>query len=419
MIRSDVRDILEIDTESGLNNTNKSSTHNAIQQNYNSKRKKVKRLIEPLKRPQGVHREVWGLICKDDNTVIDQPSLIPTEQPKLYKHPKAKLRYGVRKWHWVAFENPARTDSAKFSHWRCVNDDPHKEYPFAKYNKQIQLHKYTDVEYNQHLADDNWSKEDTDYLFELCKRFDLRFFVIHDRWDNGSHKKRSLDELKDRYYKVNGIMQKLRGQMDESQIYVFDFEHEQKRRQQLEKLFNRSKEQIDEELYLIEELKKIEFRKKERERRQQDVGKLLTAVGDLENKNKPQSSPTSHANNSNKKLKQQLTNQFPINSNQRRISDSAPQISQNKHNKQSSQNSLNNSTDSAVGLVSPSNANESKSASTLSANANNPKKSLIFKAVVESAGIKFPDNKIAGVSLRSYKVNFLSFVVLSLVVRYK
>jgi hypothetical protein len=27
-----------------------------------------------------------------------------------------------------------------------------------------------------------------------------------------------------------------------------------------------------------------------------------------------------------------------------------------------------------------------------------------FKAVVESAGIKFPDNKTAGVSLRSYKV---------------
>jgi DNA methyltransferase 1-associated protein 1 len=408
MIRSDVRDILEIDTENELASTNKSCAQNSIQPGYNNKKKRIKRLIEPLKRPQGVHREVWGLICKDDNTMIDQPSLIPADQPKLYKHPKAKLRYGVRKWHWVAFDNPARTDSAKFSHWRCVNDDPHKEYPFAKYNKQIQLHKYTDAEYVQHLADDNWSKEDTDYLFDLCKRFDMRFFVIHDRWDVDSHKKRSLDELKDRYYKVNGIMQKLRGQMDESQIYVFDFEHEQKRRQQLEKLFNRTKEQIDEELYLIEELKKIEFRKKERERRQQDVSKLLTAVGDLDNKNKSQSPQTT--NNSNKKLKQQqqqqqLSNQMPANPNQRRISDSTPQTAQNKH-KQSNQNSLNNSTDSAVGLVSPS--NESKNTSNSSANANNTKKSLIFKAVVESAGIKFPDNKIAGVSLRSYKVKSFS-----------
>ncbi len=59
---------------------------------------------------------------------------------------------------------------------------------------------------------------------------------------------------------------------------MFDIEHEQKRREQLEKLFNRTKEQIDEEQYLLEELKKIEIRKRERERRSQDVNKLLTAV---------------------------------------------------------------------------------------------------------------------------------------------
>ena len=80
-----------------------------------------------------MHREVWGLINKDER---DQAApLIPVEQPKIYKHPKAKLRQGVRKWHWCQFKNPARNDSAVFSHWRCVNDDPNKEYPFAKYNK--------------------------------------------------------------------------------------------------------------------------------------------------------------------------------------------------------------------------------------------------------------------------------------------
>ncbi len=88
---------------------------------------------EPAKRPQGVNREVWGLISSKDDP--DQTPLIPTEEPKLYKQPKARLRHGVRKWHWVPFKNPARTDSAMFSHWRCVNDDPNKEYPFAKYNK--------------------------------------------------------------------------------------------------------------------------------------------------------------------------------------------------------------------------------------------------------------------------------------------
>jgi DNA methyltransferase 1-associated protein 1 len=174
-------------------------------------KKSIKRLIEPIKRPRGVHREVWGLICKDDR---DQPPLIPAEEPKaIYQHPKAKLRYGVRKWHWVEFKNSARSDSAVFSHWRCVNDDQNKEYPFAKFNKQIKLFSYTDQEYTQYLnTDESWTKAETDHLFDLCKRYDLRFFIIHDRWDPSlfpAGKERSIDELKDRYYKITALLQKV------------------------------------------------------------------------------------------------------------------------------------------------------------------------------------------------------------------
>jgi DNA methyltransferase 1-associated protein 1 len=143
---SDVRDILELNQApqvptyskkvTQLQTSHRKSSHSSNLPNESfdiPSKAKQKRQAEPLKRPQGVHREVWGLICKDREG--DQPPLIPADEPKLYKHPKAKLRYGVRKWHWVAFCNPARTDSAMFSHWRCVNDDPDKEYPFAKYNK--------------------------------------------------------------------------------------------------------------------------------------------------------------------------------------------------------------------------------------------------------------------------------------------
>lgn len=207
---------------------------------------------------------------------MDRPPLIPSEEPKAYMHPKVRLRHGVRKWHWIPFKNPARSDEAVFCHWRCVNDDPNKEYPFAKYNKHIQLIRYTDDEYKQYLHDENWTRAETDYLLDLCQQFDLRFFIVHDRWDaskieNG--KARSIDEIKDRYYKVIGVMQKLKSGDDS--VYVFDLEHEQKRREQLEKLFNRTKEQVDEELYLIEELKKIEIRKREREKKQLEVNKLL------------------------------------------------------------------------------------------------------------------------------------------------
>lgn len=126
-MNSDVRDILEINQQPQQPTLSK-----VTNSNNNKKNNRIKRLIEPIRRPEGVHREVWGLMSKFDS---DQPPLIPSNEPRLYKHPKAQLRYGVRKWHWIEFKNPARTDEATFSHWRCVNDDPNKEYPFAKFNK--------------------------------------------------------------------------------------------------------------------------------------------------------------------------------------------------------------------------------------------------------------------------------------------
>ena len=33
------------------------------------------------------------------------------------------------------------------------------------------------------MIDNNWSREETDYLLHLCKEFDLRFPIIKDRYD--------------------------------------------------------------------------------------------------------------------------------------------------------------------------------------------------------------------------------------------
>lgn len=44
-----------------------------------------------------------------------------------------------------------------------------------------------------------WTKEETDQLFELCERLDLRFIVIADRFPSS----RTVEELKDRYYGGN------------------------------------------------------------------------------------------------------------------------------------------------------------------------------------------------------------------------
>lgn len=197
---------------------------------------------------------------------------------------------------------------------------------------------------------------------------------------------------------------------EDSDIYVFDLEHEQKRREQLEKLFNRTKEQIEEESHLIEELKKIEVRKKERERKQQDVNKLLTAVvdyentanqakiakqrGSIENRSSIGASNSQINNSSNKRVKNRkysTQSNSDISNLKQGNSGSSSNLATNKHSTNSGNASLNNSTD--AGNLSP----EAK-------DLKNNKKSLIFKAVVESTGIKFPDTKVAGVMLRSTKM---------------
>ena len=191
-------------------------------------------------------------------------------------------------------------------------------------------------------------------------------------------------------------------------------------------MFNRTKEQVEEESYLIEELKKIEIRKKERERKQQDVNKLLTAVVEIENSKQnaqlqlqsiKQKYPHDNRPISNVNINQQQQPQ--LSSSMSAASSSATSL--NKRIKQrkfsqsntsqnattnSGNNSLNNSTDLNGLVISPSQqANTTVDAK----DSKNMKKSLIFKAVVESAGIKFPDNKLAGVTLRSYKVKIFTY----------
>ena len=203
-------------------------------------------------------------------------------------------------------------------------------------------------------------------------------------------------------------MQKIKstGTVDETQIYVFDLEHEQKRREQLEKLFNRTKEQIEEEVYLVDELKKIEISKKERERKQQDVNKLLTAVVDLENTNKMQQLQQLLIYKEQQTVKQQqqqqqqqaLVNSKRLKQRKSSLNDSTGAASSKPLGQNSTQRlsmgsasgagpgneSLNSSTDgnnnlSPGSVTSTNNANNALSQSGDFRDAKNTRKSLIFK----------------------------------------
>lgn len=231
-----------------------------------------------------MHREVFALLYNDNK---DAPPLLSTDTGAGYIQVKARLGMKkVRKWEWSPFTNPARSDKAVFHHWRRATDEP-REYPFAKFNKVLSIPTYSPNEYNLHLKTSQvkWSKAQTDHLFELANRFDLRFVIMADRWDRANYGTKTVEDLKERYYEVINLLQKVSTPTaaatpatptDKNKTFVFDAEHERKRKEQLRKLFDRSSKQIEEEQMLLNELKKIEARKKERDRKTQDLQKLIS-----------------------------------------------------------------------------------------------------------------------------------------------
>lgn len=189
---ADVRDKLDIEVP-----TTSELTKESIIGSDKKNRKKYEYKVP--KRPEGMHREVFALLCKDNN---DVPPLFPTDTAKGYKQVRAKLGMKkVRPWKWTPFTNPARTDGAVFHHWRRVADAG-KEYPFAKFNKKVPIPTYTNAEYVQHLVTNGWTRAETDHLFDLCRRFDLRFIIIKDRWDCTKFPARSVENLKERQVNI-------------------------------------------------------------------------------------------------------------------------------------------------------------------------------------------------------------------------
>ncbi|XP_076068727.1 DNA methyltransferase 1 associated protein 1 isoform X2 [Oratosquilla oratoria] len=268
---ADVRDILEL--ERPVTPEISKDAILGIKKDIPAKKKMEK---AAMKRPEGMHRELYALLYSDSNK--DLPPLLPTDTGQGYKNVKAKLGMKrVRPWKWMKFTNPARKDSAVFYHWRRETDET-KVYPFAMFDKKVDILSYTDAEYSTHLVSDTWTRQDTDLLFDLCQRFDLRWYVIYDRrpthWSN-----KKIEDMKERYYEVTNKLKKVRNLSGpEGKIIAYDAEHERRRKQQLIKLWERTPKQIEEEQQLLSELRKIEARKKEREKKTQDLQKLISAA---------------------------------------------------------------------------------------------------------------------------------------------
>ena len=157
-------------------------------------------------------------------------------------------------WIWTSFTNPARSDNLKLTHWQRA-DDNNKDYEFSKLNNNVDIVEFTKEEYDNLIKpnDRNWNYEQTCYLWDLIKRYELRFIVIMDRFDEEKYGERTVESLKDRYYSVARIILENRKMFDHPIIKSgYNYEQEMKRRIYLEKTMNKSFADLREENNLLE-----------------------------------------------------------------------------------------------------------------------------------------------------------------------
>lgn len=104
----------------------------------------------------------------------------------------------------------------------------------------------------------SWSFEEIEYLFNLCKKYDLRWFLIFDRYSYNNS--RTLEDLKEKFYytcrnyfKASDPSNPLLSSLN------FSAEKEIERKKYLQRLLSRSAAEIAEEEALVVESKKFEM----------------------------------------------------------------------------------------------------------------------------------------------------------------
>ncbi|KAG6139120.1 swr complex subunit [Claviceps purpurea] len=281
MASSDVRDVLNLGDSSGLRPSKK-------------------------QKPTGARPSLKGLAREVLNLGGDNPIAIVPKTTQ-FKKRRFASRKPAAKWELLPFRNSGRDDqSLVLRHWRRkdlkdgegaagTGDQGQPQPPgpgeledsiFAKFNVKIEVPQYTDDQYAMSLQNEDWTREETDYLMDMASQFDLRWTVIWDRYDwtpsatNGemdvdgdeskavvpTSRSRSLEDLKARYYEVAAkmmVIQKPLQYMTQQEYALhelmthFNPKQEKVRKEFAVNTLSRSKEEAREEESLLLEIKRI------------------------------------------------------------------------------------------------------------------------------------------------------------------
>ncbi|CZR60397.1 related to SWC4 SWr Complex member [Phialocephala subalpina] len=252
---------------------------------------KKQKVAAPRPVLKGLAREVQNL--GGDNPIAIVPEV------SVFKKKRFGSRKPAAKWENRSFKNSARDDETLvLKHWRRKDESSAapsgegeavaqdggvvEDSTFAKYNVKVITPQYDDEQYQRHLQDNNWSKDETDYLVSLARDYDLRWPIIWDRYEYqpainldpetaevaivAKAENRTLENLKARYYTVAATMMKVHKppeSMNQAEFNLlelmqnFNPNQEKSRKQFAEAAFSRTKEEAREEESLLIELKRI------------------------------------------------------------------------------------------------------------------------------------------------------------------
>ncbi|RMI99698.1 SWR1-complex protein 4 [Yarrowia lipolytica] len=250
---------------------------------------KRQKLAAPVggKRMDGMQRELFALMGENTPSV----SVTKDSHTSLFKD-KPQWQAKLTPWMWTPFQNQAREDGLILSHWvRGGELTQGDQYPFAALNTQISFPELTQEDYDGlKLATPGWTLEETRYLMHLCSEFDLRWPVIHDRWEWQTDQDesappdgtaRTVEDLKERFYNVVSAMskhpEKYTAEGYNMTTVKFPRDMEIKRKQYLERLLARSPAEIAEEEALILKSRKLELSATKMLQERQELLKLLDA----------------------------------------------------------------------------------------------------------------------------------------------
>ncbi|KAK0385033.1 hypothetical protein NLU13_7511 [Sarocladium strictum] len=308
MASSDVRDVLNL-------------PDSAAAGSGGTRPNKKARISAPRPNLKGLAREVYSL--GGDNPIAIVPEVTQ------FKKRRLASRKPAAKWEMRPFRNSAREDGEKglvLRHWRRIEEgrkaaatqgerqqqtnnsegqdgvtkteedkemelskpaeDELEDSAFAKFNVKVPVPHYTDEQYQQSLQNSDWTREETDYLMELVRDFDLRWPLIWDRYDwsppatNGASgeneeetkaivpaiRPRTMEDLKVRYYEIAARMMAIHKPvqyMSQPEFALhelmthFNPQQEKLRKEYAANTLSRSYEEAREEESLLLEIKRI------------------------------------------------------------------------------------------------------------------------------------------------------------------